>query len=198
MAWMILVSSCPARPTNGSPWASSSAPGASPTKTRRALGLPTPKTIWVRWRESLHRVHSPSSSRTSLRVAGAAAAGDSGHLTSVYSRPSSRCARRYARTSPTISRISARGSLATAHSRAALLHEVDDAIENPVGHRPLTLQGEVLHASLGIQDLHRVGVAVKAGAGLADIIGHHQVHMFPLEFLPGIGHQVFRLGGKPD
>ena len=36
---MIFVSSWPARPTNGSPWMSSSAPGASPTNIRSAFGI---------------------------------------------------------------------------------------------------------------------------------------------------------------
>ena len=41
---MIFVRSCPARPTNGRPWLSSSSPGASPTKTSLAFALPSPKT----------------------------------------------------------------------------------------------------------------------------------------------------------
>ncbi len=45
---MILVSSCPAFPTNGSPCKSSSSPGASPTNISSASGLPTPKTTCVR------------------------------------------------------------------------------------------------------------------------------------------------------
>ena len=45
---MIFVSSCPARPTNGMPWTSSSAPGASPTNIRSASGLPTPNTTCFR------------------------------------------------------------------------------------------------------------------------------------------------------
>ena len=45
---MIFVRSWPARPTNGSPCASSSAPGASPTNINSARGLPTPKTTCVR------------------------------------------------------------------------------------------------------------------------------------------------------
>ena len=44
----MLVSNCPERPTNGSPWMSSSAPGASPINIRSALGFPTPKTICLR------------------------------------------------------------------------------------------------------------------------------------------------------
>ncbi len=40
---MILVRSCPARPTNGSPCASSSAPGASPTNISSACGFPDAK-----------------------------------------------------------------------------------------------------------------------------------------------------------
>ena len=56
---MIFVSSWPARPTNGSPWTSSSAPGASPTNISAARGLPTPNTTWRRPSPpSLHRVQS--------------------------------------------------------------------------------------------------------------------------------------------
>ena len=47
MAAMILSSSCPAAPTNGSPTRSSSAPGASPTKQRSASSGPTPNTVCV-------------------------------------------------------------------------------------------------------------------------------------------------------
>ena len=45
---MILVSSFPARPTNGIPDASSSAPGASPRKQSRGLTDPAPNTVCVR------------------------------------------------------------------------------------------------------------------------------------------------------
>src|SRR5271154_617043 len=45
---MIFVSNCPARPTNGSPCSSSSAPGASPTNMSCASMLPTPKTTFLR------------------------------------------------------------------------------------------------------------------------------------------------------
>ena len=44
MVSMILVSNCPALPTNGSPCSSSSAPGASPTNISDASMLPTPNT----------------------------------------------------------------------------------------------------------------------------------------------------------
>src|SRR5229473_1586286 len=50
------------------PWASSSAPGPSPTKTSSAFGLPTPKTICVRPLHSLHRWQSPISARISSSV----------------------------------------------------------------------------------------------------------------------------------
>ena len=63
IASIICVSNFPARPTKGSPWASSSRPGPSPTKTRSALGLPSPKTILFLVVCSLQRVHSPRSSR---------------------------------------------------------------------------------------------------------------------------------------
>src|SRR5450756_2905743 len=51
---IIFVRSCPARPTNGTPCASSSAPGASPTNMIRAAGDPSAKTVCLR---VLHRRH---------------------------------------------------------------------------------------------------------------------------------------------
>ena len=55
------VSSAPARPTNGSPWRSSSAPGASPTNISSASALPLPKTTLVRVSASGHFVHTEAS-----------------------------------------------------------------------------------------------------------------------------------------
>ena len=48
-------------PTNGRPCRSSSAPGASPTKTKSASEFPAPKTTLVRVLESAHLVHSEAS-----------------------------------------------------------------------------------------------------------------------------------------
>src|SRR5262249_13933134 len=47
------------------PWLSSSAPGPSPTKASRAFGFPTPKTMFFRPEQSLHRSQSPRARRTS-------------------------------------------------------------------------------------------------------------------------------------
>src|SRR5918994_1807178 len=59
------VRSWPARPTNGMPWRSSSAPGPSPTNTRSAPGSPSPKTTWLRpWVANGHFVQA-SASRSS-------------------------------------------------------------------------------------------------------------------------------------
>jgi len=69
---MILVRSCPASPTKGSPCRSSSRPGPSPTKTNLACGFPDPKTICVRVECNLHLRQSPSSSRTASKVIGGA------------------------------------------------------------------------------------------------------------------------------
>src|SRR6516162_160654 len=52
------------------PWLSSSAPGPSPTKTRRAFGFPTPKTRFFLPEQSLQRLQSPSVRRTSSRRGG--------------------------------------------------------------------------------------------------------------------------------
>src|SRR6056297_1924811 len=70
MAWRMRSSSCPASPTNGSPRRSSSLPGASPTRTRLASGLPTPKTRFRRVFSSPQRQQSPRSLRISSRVSG--------------------------------------------------------------------------------------------------------------------------------
>src|SRR5205807_6508507 len=57
-----LSSSLPAWPTNGMPCLSSWKPGASPTNIRSAVGLPAPKTTWVRPCASRQRVHPEPSS----------------------------------------------------------------------------------------------------------------------------------------
>src|ERR1022692_929998 len=44
---IILLRSWPAGPTNGSPWTSSSPPGASPTNMIAASRLPTPSTTFL-------------------------------------------------------------------------------------------------------------------------------------------------------
>src|ERR1700722_8591901 len=77
MAPIIRSSSCPARPTKGRPCSSSSAPGASPTKHRRASGLPRAKTVWIRVVASPHLVQPETSvaswgSRMAFSTTGAA------------------------------------------------------------------------------------------------------------------------------
>src|SRR6202521_1180000 len=68
-------SSLPERPTNGSPWRSSSRPGASPTNTRSASGAPTPNTTWVRCPANGHRTQTAACRASSARsFAGATAA----------------------------------------------------------------------------------------------------------------------------
>src|SRR5258706_8036288 len=66
---MILVSNCPAFPTNGSPASSSSAPGASPTNINSASTLPTPKTTFLRDdAKCAHFMHSEGRARNSAIV----------------------------------------------------------------------------------------------------------------------------------
>ena len=60
------VSNWPARPTNGRPIRSSSAPGASPMNISRAVGLPSPKTVWVR--VSARTVHFRQPATSSARA----------------------------------------------------------------------------------------------------------------------------------
>ena len=64
-ARIIALSSCPARPTNGSPCRSSSMPGASPMNIQRALRLPTPKTVCVRVECSVQRSQAATAARSS-------------------------------------------------------------------------------------------------------------------------------------
>ena len=84
MPSMRLVSSWPARPTNGSPVRSSCSPGPSPTNIRSASGSPTPNTTWVRVSASGHFVHaSASRSRSANEANGSGSGGgsskDTGH-----------------------------------------------------------------------------------------------------------------------
>src|ERR1700744_598993 len=68
---MILVSNCPAAPTKGSPCASSSAPGASPTNINSASILPTPNTTFLR--EDARCEHFTQASARACNAANAAA-----------------------------------------------------------------------------------------------------------------------------
>ena len=63
IARSISSSSFPALPTNGSPRLSSSAPGASPTISQSAFGLPTPKTVFVLPAARPHRVQALTAPR---------------------------------------------------------------------------------------------------------------------------------------
>ena len=77
MAAIMLLSSCPARPTKGSPCSSSSAPGPSPINMISARGFPTPKTMFLRPRLRPQRVQSPMSSRMARSAVTASPAGGS-------------------------------------------------------------------------------------------------------------------------
>src|ERR1039458_3946378 len=68
---MILVSNCPALPTNGSPCSSSSAPGASPTNMSCASMLPTPNATFLR--DDARCAHLTQASARSRNAAKAAA-----------------------------------------------------------------------------------------------------------------------------
>src|ERR1700722_10164388 len=72
-------SSLPERPTKGSPARSSSRPGPSPTKSRSAVGEPTPNTTWVRPLANGHRVHVEAATRSRSR----ASTSDTGHIGTV-------------------------------------------------------------------------------------------------------------------
>src|ERR1700722_9964538 len=61
-------SSLPERPTKGSPARSSSRPGPSPTKSRSAVGEPTPNTTWVRPLANGHSVHVDAVTRSRSRA----------------------------------------------------------------------------------------------------------------------------------
>src|SRR3569833_2394973 len=67
---MILVSNWPALPTNGSPCAPSSAPGASPTNMSCASMSHTPKTTFLREEARCgHLTHDRARSRNSAKAA---------------------------------------------------------------------------------------------------------------------------------
>ena len=70
MASSIALSSWPARPTNGSPCRSSSAPGASPITSHSARVLPTPNTVCVRVLHSSQAVQPATRSRSTPQSAG--------------------------------------------------------------------------------------------------------------------------------
>ena len=67
MASRILVSSSPARPTNGRPVSSSVRPGPSPITTRRAVVGPSPGTVFARASHRRHRWQALMRVATSAR-----------------------------------------------------------------------------------------------------------------------------------
>src|SRR4051812_25937795 len=70
------VNNAPARPTNGRPVRSSSAPGASPTNISRAAGLPSPKTVRDRDAASIgHLVHAATSAASAASAVGRSSVG---------------------------------------------------------------------------------------------------------------------------
>jgi hypothetical protein len=77
----MLSRSLPACPTNGSPFASSSSPGPSPTNSHSARRSPTPGTVLLRERHSPHAVHDATSasnaSQSSAAIRSRRAAGSS-------------------------------------------------------------------------------------------------------------------------
>ena len=76
---IISVRSWPARPTNGSPSRSSSAPGASPTNMSRAVAAPVPKTVCVRVAARCgQRWQTATSAASAASCAGRSAVGTGG------------------------------------------------------------------------------------------------------------------------
>ncbi len=69
MASSMALSNWPARPTNGSPWRSSSAPGASPITSHSARVLPTPNTVCVRVLHRSQAVQAATRSRSTPQSA---------------------------------------------------------------------------------------------------------------------------------
>src|SRR5277367_1777523 len=76
-------SNLPERPTKGSPARSSSRPGPSPTKSRSAVGEPTPNTTWVRPLANGQSVHVDAATRSRSR----ASTSDTGHVGTVQHNP---------------------------------------------------------------------------------------------------------------
>ena len=199
---MIFVSSWPARPTNGSPWMSSSAPGASPTNIRSAFGLPTPKTTCLRPSVcSLQRVQSArarrgsppmprQATRTAARVAGSdgsAGRRSGGSAAARRVRIGARSpfaarggrrrrrARRRTRDGRSQSSFTGHRRQARGAPRGVRARSSCSTRSRIAAATPcLALQRNACSPSCA-DDRHGVGVDVEARAGLRHVVGHDQI-----------------------
>ena len=212
---MILVSSCPARPTNGSPCRSSSSPGASPTNISDAVGLPTPNTTCRRPSVcSLQRVHAGPMcacqggqrlGRAGRGVDGVLPAAAAGRVaTPAHGRRASRRAsatpdrgsrrRRRARGSTRGAPANRRGSSARRRGAGRDAEQALETIEDAPGDRPpSTCSGSCLDAVVADEG-DRVGVDLEPGVGAGHVVGDDEVDALapPL----GIGVRERRRGSR--
>src|SRR5437867_3211433 len=178
---MMSVRSCPARPTNGSPWTSSSRPGASPTNIKSALGLPTPKTTCVLPLANRHfsqvitiRWKSPSRSGAACRVPGGGA-------------DMSRC----------VKPISFRNSSSRRRSsvtRQVLHDEVEDAVRDSQLRRLFDSGGRAVAGN----DEDFVLIGVEADRRIGDVVRDDQIRLLAQEFFTRVLFERLRFGRKCD
>src|SRR6476646_317704 len=223
MASMIFVSSCPARPTNGMPWMSSSAPVASPTNIRSASGLPTPKTICRRpCACSLQRTQSPMSARTAVRASvddlynGTSAPltcspesaarltprapessseprGPPGSGVGADSEPRVRQTRSRLTPATPSSAANRRCSLSASRSTEQLL----DAVENLLRDACLRLKRKRVRPGRA-DDRHRVRVHVETRVGPGNVVGDDEIYVLLLALHDRASYDVFGFGCKAD
>src|SRR5438093_2372647 len=182
---MIFVRSCPARPTNGIPWMSSSPPGASPTNIRSASGLPTPNTICLRPIAcSLQRVQSPISVRTAARASAELRENVAGWPSSRRSSRGCRGATLPARVRQAPSRLTPATPSSAANLRCSLIcsrsmggEHPFHPVENVRRDARLRLQRQRFR-SVWTDDDDRVGVDVEAGVGAGHVVGDDEVDVF--------------------
>src|SRR4030095_14798093 len=182
----ILVRSCPARPTKGLPCLSSSSPGPSPTTMSPARGLPEPKAIVVRLRQSLQRMQPWSASCGASRALAASIGGGAGAESalrgssvtprsrwwrSVPARARSAAASSSRSPSPGPPRAGARAGVGGDRGLAKGQHAVEDGVgDGELGHlRQLHL------AAPAVEEHHLVVVRPEADADSAHVIGNQEV-----------------------
>ncbi len=74
--------------------------------------------------------------------------------------------------------------------------QLDYLGDDPLGYLSFAHQWQRDWLPIWVEQRHLVGIARKARAGLADVVGYHQVELFYFELAPGIGQYVLGFGGK--
>src|SRR5713226_4286204 len=165
---MMSVRSWPARPTNGSPWMSSSRPGASPMNIRSAFGLPTPYTTWVLLFDNRHFSQAVTTRSSSARRS------CGGQRPSAVQTAVGGCP-------PPMSRCvypNSRRSSSSRRRSSVMRQALHDLVENAVRDHDLRCPVDLDPLPVAREYQHLVLIGIEADRWIADVVCDDQINLF--------------------